>query len=90
MRAACRAGGQAYTRTMDNDTLRVLLAAALGPLFWDAMRGLWRRIRDSLPGASRRAEAERRRREEAQNRAASLGRQLGRWLSARSRRSQRR
>ncbi len=65
-----------YSARVDNDTLRVALAAVLGPLFWGLMRYLW----GLLPGARRRAAREARRREESAERAALRGRQLAHWL----------
>lgn len=79
-------GGAAYTGAMDDNTLRVILAAVLAPLFWGLMRWLWAQLVALIPGASDRAARERRRREESLQGSYSLGRQLGRWLGRRGRR----
>lgn len=78
--------GRDYTAQMDDNTLRIVLAAVLGPLFWGFARWAWERLKASIPGASRRAEANRRRREESANGSYSIGRQFGRWLGGRRRR----
>lgn len=82
-------GRRAYTAAMDDNTLRVVLAAVLAPLFWGLMRWLWSRLAALVPGARERAARERSRREQSLQGSYSLGRQLGRWLGGRAGRRKR-
>jgi hypothetical protein len=63
-----------YSPGVDNDTLRLVLAAALAPLIWGPVR-LWVDRR-----AAKHAARDARRREKKLQRAYLLGRKLARWL----------
>jgi hypothetical protein len=69
-----------YTRGMENNTLRVILAAALAPVIWGPVR--WLVDRRAAKHAARDAS----RREQHLHRAYLLGRKLARWLRPANRR----
>jgi hypothetical protein len=79
----------AYTARVSDDSLRIVLAAVLGPLFWGLLGYLWDKFKWLLPGAYNRAARDRSRREESLQRATGFGRQLGGWLGNRLRRLKR-
>lgn len=65
---------------MDDNTLRVMLAAALGPAFWGLVFYLWER--GPGRGRARRAAEQR---EKSRQRALLFGRKLGAWCARRLR-----
>lgn len=64
--------------SMDNNTLRLIAAAVLTPIFVGAVRWVTQPLLDRL--AAKSAARDRRRREEQAQRALHFGRKLGAWV----------